>query len=82
MLTPPGSAQVNPFWVVGATKEVIDGYGGIWQAPFLLFIATLLFQHVQASRKEPAEAGAATNEPPGDLATFARSIAPIKLPRP
>ena len=58
VLTPPGSAQVNPFWVVGATKDVIDGHGGIWQAPFLLFIAALLFQHVQASQKGPAEASA------------------------
>jgi hypothetical protein len=37
--------------VVGATKEVIDGHGGIWQTPFLLFIASLVFQHVQVSRK-------------------------------
>ena len=87
VLTPPGSAQVDPFWVVGATKEVIDGHGGIWQGPFLLFIASLLFQHVQASQRRPAEAvaapkGATTSAPPGDLATFARSIAPIKLPQP
>jgi hypothetical protein len=51
VLNPPGSAQANPFWVVGATKEVIDGHGGIWQTPFLLFIASLVFQHVQVSRK-------------------------------
>jgi hypothetical protein len=57
-------------------EERIDGHGGIWQTPFLLFIATLLFQHVQASQKGPAEAGAAL----GDLAAFARSIAPIKVP--
>ena len=40
VLTPPGSAQTNPFWVVGAAKEVIDGHGGIWQTPFLMFIAS------------------------------------------
>jgi len=39
--------------VVGAAKEVIDGHGGIWQTPFLQFIASLVFQHVQASRKAP-----------------------------
>ena len=43
--------QANPFWVVGAAKEVIDGHGGIWQTPFLQFIASLVFQHVQASKK-------------------------------
>ena len=53
VLDPPDSAQANPFWVVGAAKEVIDGHGGIWQTPFLLFIASLVFQHVQASKKEP-----------------------------
>jgi hypothetical protein len=84
VLTPPGTAQANPFWVVGAAKEVIDGHGGIWQAPFLLFIASLVFQHVQAS-KPGAESGAATSvapsgeEPSGDLASFAKSIGPIKL---
>jgi hypothetical protein len=62
VLNPPGSAQANPFWVVGAAKDVIDGHGGIWQTPFLLFIATLLFQHVQASQKGPAEAGAALGD--------------------
>jgi hypothetical protein len=77
-LDPPGSEQANPFWVVGAAEAVIDGHGGIWQTPFLLFIATLLFQHVQASQKGPAKGGAA----PGDLAAFARSIAPIKVPAP
>jgi len=73
-LDPPGSEEANPFWVVGAAKEVIDGHGGIWQTPFLRFIASLLFRHVQASQKGPAAAA------PGDLAAFARSIAPIKLP--
>jgi hypothetical protein len=83
VLTPPDAAQVDPFWVVGATKEVIDGHGGIWQPPFLHFIASLLFQHVQSSQKGPAKAAAAPKAvPAGDLAAFARSIAPIKLPLP
>ncbi len=87
VLDPPGAAQADPFWVVGAAKEVIDGHGGIWQTPFLLFIASLLFQHVQASRQRPggATASVAPKEgeaPSGDLATFAKSIGPIKLPQP
>jgi hypothetical protein len=87
VLTPPGSAQANPFWVVGAAKEVIDGHGGIWLTPFLLFIASLVFQHVQASTQEPL-GGAATSVAPregggplGDLAAFAKSIGPMKLPQ-
>jgi hypothetical protein len=84
VLDPPGTAQANPFWVAGAAKEVIDGHGGIWQTPFLQFIASLVFQHVRASKRGPA--GAATpapresGGPPGDLAAFAKSIRPIKLP--
>ena len=54
VLTPPDTAQANPFWVVGAAKEVIDGHGGIWQTPFLQFIASLVFQHVQASKQGPS----------------------------
>jgi hypothetical protein len=87
VLTPPGAAEANPFWVVGAAKEVIDGHGGIWKPTFLLFIASIVFQHVQASKQAPG--GAATTEAPsagggvlGDLAEFAKSIGPIKLPQP
>jgi hypothetical protein len=86
VLDPPGTTQANPFWVVGAAKEVIDGHGGIWQPPFLLFIASIVFQHVQASKKGPtgAEERAAPSMvggPAGDLASFAKSIGPIKLPK-
>ncbi len=88
VLAPPGAAQTNPFWMVGATKEVIDGHGGIWQTPFLLFIASLLFQHVQSS-KQGFAGGAAPSLAPsesggrwGDLATFAKSIGPMKLHQP
>lgn len=87
MLTPPGTTQTNPFWVVGAAKEVIDGHGGIWQAPLLLFIASIVFQHVQASKKG-AEGGAAASVAPsepagpsGDLASFAKSIRRIQVPK-
>jgi hypothetical protein len=87
VLSPPGTSQANPFWVVGAAKEVIDGHGGIWQAPFLTFIASLVFQHVQASKQGPG-GGAASRAPSegggpsGDLATYAKSIGPIKLHQP
>lgn len=81
-LTPPGGAALDPFWVVGATKEVIDGHGGIWQAPFLTFIASLVFQHVQASQKAPAEAVDPKPSTTGDLADYARSIGPIHIPKP
>jgi hypothetical protein len=72
--------------VVGAAKEVIDGHGGIWQTPFLQFIASLVFQHVQASKQGPSgaattEAPSAAAEPSGDLAEFAKSIGPIKMPQ-
>ena len=84
-LDPPEVAQTNPFWMVGAAKEVIDGHGGIWQTPFLQFIASVVFQHVQASKKAPAgavaEARRAGAEPSGDLAEFAKTIGPIELPK-
>jgi pimeloyl-ACP methyl ester carboxylesterase len=86
VLDPPDTAQTNPFWVIGAAKEVIDGHGGIWQTPFLQFIASIVFQHVEASKKgpggEPAPAPPnADGEPSGDLASFAKSIGPIKMPK-
>jgi hypothetical protein len=87
VLDPPDTAQANPFWVVGAAKEVIDGHGGIWQTPFLEFIASLVFKHVQASKEGPG-GGATTQapttaaEPSGDLASFAKSIRPIRVPKP
>jgi hypothetical protein len=90
-LDPPDITQANPFWVVGAAKEVIDGHGGIWQTPFLLFVASLLFQHVQASKQGPGGGAAAPIAPAtpggggafsGHLAAFAKSIRPTKLPQP
>ena len=81
VLSPPGTAQADPFWVVGAAKEVIDGHGGIWQTPFLLFIASIVFQHVQASKQGAPIAPGEGGGPSGDLAEFAKSIRPIKLPQ-
>ena len=84
VLDPPGATQANPFWVVGAAKEVINGHGGIWQTPLLLFVASLVFQHVQASKKGPERglesvAPSAAGAAAGDLASFAKSIGPIKV---
>ena len=86
VLTPPDTAQANPFWVVGAAKEVIDGHGGIWQTPFLQFIASLVFQHVQASKQRPEgdlESVRPTGPrgPAGNLAEFAKSIGRIEMPK-
>jgi hypothetical protein len=86
-LDPPGITQASPFWVVGAAKEVIDGHGGIWQTPFLQFVASIVFQHVQASKKGPgggvpSVALTAEVEPSGDLASFAKSIGPIRMSKP
>jgi hypothetical protein len=52
-LTPAGRQQTNPYWVVHADKAVIDGHGGIWQAPFQAFLADILFEHVMTSRLRP-----------------------------
>ena len=88
VLDPPDTEQANPFWVAGAAKEVIDGHGGIWQAPFLQFVASIVFKHVQASKAGPAGGAAASvapsagGESSGDLASFAKSIGPIKVPPP
>jgi hypothetical protein len=85
VLDPPDITQANPFWVVGAAKEVINGHGGIWQTPLLQFIASLVFKHVQASKEGPGGgvgkpvAPTAGGEPSGELATFAKSLGPIKV---
>src|SRR6185437_7519317 len=81
VLEPPGTAQANPFWVMGAAKEVIDGHGGIWQTPLLLFIASIVFQHVQASKQGAPAAPREGGGPSGNLAEFAKSIRPTKLPQ-
>ncbi len=87
VLDPPDTTQANPFWVVGAAKEVIDGHGGIWQTPLLNFVASIVFKHVQASKEGPGGGVAASvapteaGEPSGDLASFAKSIGPIRVPK-
>jgi hypothetical protein len=86
VLDPPDIMQADPFWVVGAAKAVIDGHGGIWQTPFLQFVASIVFQHVRESKKglegvAASFAPSAREEPSGDLATFAKSIGPIGVPK-
>ncbi|WEK42352.1 MAG: hypothetical protein P0Y64_13260 [Candidatus Sphingomonas colombiensis] len=50
-LDPPGERQENPYWVVGADKAVINNHSGIWQQPFQDFLADILLEHVEASRR-------------------------------
>lgn len=49
-LAPIGNQDHNPFWVIGADKQVIDNHSGIWLAPFRDFLASILFEHVKLSR--------------------------------
>jgi hypothetical protein len=92
VLHPSAIRQTDPFWVVRAAKEVIDGHGGIWQNSFMMFIAGIVFQHVDvsrtfpnrtppgelATRQYPAPASTPPVGPSGDLAAFARTIAPFR----
>jgi hypothetical protein len=47
-------AKWNPFWVVQAAPIVINGHNGIFLAPFLEFVAQLVFAHVSYSRSGDA----------------------------
>ncbi|MCB8881949.1 hypothetical protein ACELLULO517_17020 [Acidisoma cellulosilytica] len=49
-LKPVAIRTHNPFWMVRAEPAIINGHGGIWQDAFLLFLASLVFQHVQHSQ--------------------------------
>lgn len=40
----------NPFWVVTATKDIIDGHNGIWLPTFAAFVESLVTGHAQAAR--------------------------------
>jgi pimeloyl-ACP methyl ester carboxylesterase len=39
----------QPYWVVSAAPTVINGHDGIFQPPFLKFVAQLVFAHVSKS---------------------------------
>ena len=49
-LDPLPEATLNPFWVVEATPDVIDGHNGIFGSRFLEFVASRVFEHVEYSR--------------------------------
>ena len=46
-LTPSPAATQHPFWVVGATPDVINGHDGIFGDRFLKFVADRVFEHVE-----------------------------------
>jgi pimeloyl-ACP methyl ester carboxylesterase len=89
VLSPGAIQQENPFWVVRAAKAVIDGHGGIWQAPFLSFLAGVIFLHVAASKSAGAAGEGApmamdvtagvASQASGDLADYAATIPPIAI---
>jgi hypothetical protein len=88
VLDPPDMMQKDPYWVVWASKDVIDGHGGIWLDPFMCFLAAILFQHVRQSASRTLVAGPEISlttavsakraemrkARPRTLAEFARSI--------
>jgi hypothetical protein len=88
VLDPPDILEKNPYWMVWAAKEVIDGHGGIWLDPFMCFLAAILFQHVRQSASRTPAVGSKMSlgpalspksekvrKPPDrTLAEFARSI--------
>jgi pimeloyl-ACP methyl ester carboxylesterase len=40
----------NPFWVVTATKDVVDGHNGIWKPTFRDFVEGLLVGHTRQAQ--------------------------------
>ena len=49
----PTKVHANaPFWVAGATPEVIDGHNRIWLKPFKEFVLSLLLEHVRTAERE------------------------------
>ena len=57
VLDPPQMMQKDPYWLVSASSQVIDGHGGIWLEPFMCFLAAILFQHVSQSALRTPGAG-------------------------
>jgi hypothetical protein len=49
--TLPGRDQHNPFWVVGATKVVVDGHDGIFGNVFVNFVYDLVVAHMSTPRQ-------------------------------
>jgi len=51
-LTPRNVGPQHPYWVVSAAPTVINGHNGIFQEPFLKFIADIVFTHVSRSLRD------------------------------
>jgi hypothetical protein len=51
-LTPRNVGPQHPYWVVSAAPTVINGHNGIFQEPFLKFVAEIVFTHVSRSLRE------------------------------
>jgi hypothetical protein len=78
VLEPSDPLQKNPFWVVRATREVVDGHGGIWLTPFRKFLEAILFKHVNVS-KAPKMAPAPAAKPVAEELAAPRKAAPESL---
>lgn len=63
--------RTSPFMVVGADKSVVNGHNGIWQPPFMRFLADQIFEHVdkQARSRQLASASPARTSPPAPPGT-------------
>ncbi len=53
----------NPFWVVTATKDVIDGHNGIWLPAFQDFVEGLVIEHAKEAHAQRAAKLAARKGP-------------------
>ena len=51
-LTPRNVGPQHPYWVVSAAPTVINGHNGIFQEPFLKFVAEIVFTHVSRSLRD------------------------------
>lgn len=55
----PGFPEHNPFWVVQASREVIDGHSGIFGEVFADFVRDLVIERLMAGRRpDPGSAAA------------------------
>lgn len=89
VLTPGDIRQANPFWVVDAAAEVVDGHGGIWGLTFLQFLVSIVFARVAESKRAEGPKGppsaaarpgdAAPREAVPDLASFAQALSFVPL---
>ena len=61
-LDPQPAASQNPFWVVAATPDVINGHNDIFGPRFLRFVADRVFEHAEYSRAMATKAPASAPE--------------------